>query len=664
MIKRGLLIIILILFSSAVYSIEQFSGFLYADEDFLVGDQGFYIMLSNDEDLIVFKSGVESINVKKGDCKSTINYKYCFYEAIVDFDRNLGKLHDYTGEEMPALNISVISLKPDIKITRAISKPTPYEYEETEVMVVLTNDGKKEALVYYEEEITSPARIIRCNDCIIENNKIIHKSLVYPSDDSVFSYTINPANINSLILSPNISFESKTQNGTISANIITISPKKALELTFLGDKTLNIESEGEAIIKFKNNDPTEQINFVSELEYDDDLLFYSDDAKNENNKLIFTGSLKSFEEKEFEINYFAKKSGNKNMVFLTDYKLNYKELKTNTTVTIEKNIQKPEFIINMDQDFFSDNQNNINLLIDNTESKNSFKNLYIKIKVDSIIEEEFIIPFLKFSRDLIVYDKNFTLLTDIENTSHATINIEYLTLFDEIITQEIKKEIKIRPLKSVLTLEHVIEDHEQEEGDLIINSFIKNNNADHKIILDISETVYDAQVLTNDGRNIEDYTRLLKNQDMHITPLSKKQVYSYILRKDIINNPFIKTKIYFDGLLQEYYMEIHSIIDFNEKTSTIINTTIKKLKEAVIEKIENDEDSGILTENIELENTHQYDIEEKIEEITQEQKEPEEKIINNEQETNNEEQNNPIEEVPKKKKNFFQKILDIILSFF
>jgi hypothetical protein len=657
MIKRGILFIsVLLVFSSLIYAAEEFKGFKYSEDTFKVGTEEFSIRLSNDENLLVFKNSIESMGVSKGDCKSTIYYKYCFYNPVIDFDKNLGKLHDYTGAVMPALNISILSLKPEITITRVITSTTPYEYEEVKITVTIKNDGKKQANIHYFEDIDEVAGIKTCNNCFIIDNQIVLDSIINPADDTIFSYTINPKDASTLILSPLFLFDSETQNGTIKVNSITITPKKPLQVTYSGNKKINIELEEDSKIIFKNNEPNEKITFTSELIYDDDLLFTFDEGENKDYKIIFKGSLDPLEQKEFDISLIAQKSGNKNILITTDYNFKNQNLQTNTTIAFEKIIQKPTFKFNLDQNIFSDNIDNVELIIDNSLSKNSFKDMYIKIEIDNEINETFIVPFLKFSRVLTAYKNNFSIISDTDKTVQAKITVDYKTMFNEVVSQEIKKDVKVKSLKSMISIEHNIEDFKQKEGDLIISTFLKNNNK-NQVILNVSETILNAQVLTNDARGIEDYMRLLKSQDLYIDYLSKKQAFSYLIRKNEFDLANISTKIFVKGAKSLYLIESNSIVDFNAKTIKVTDTKVEKVSDIIIEEIEI---SGILTENIELEQTHKYEIEEK--EVVQEQEQEQTQIQNKQEETQKITEDTTQEEP--KKRNFFQNIIDIILSFF
>lgn len=656
MLKRGFILLLLLIFSSLVFA-DDFSGFKYSGDEFKVGADNFSIRLSLDEKVLVFKNSFEGMNVGLGNCDSTVYYKYCFYNSVVDFNNNLGKLHDYTGEVMPALNISIISIVPDLIIKRTASKTTPNEYEEIKIEVNITNNGKKQAKLIYVENISSPAFISSCKGCMIIDGIINYNSLIYPGEEEIFSYTLNPANSDSITLTPILSFESETLNGSLVVKSIKITPKKSFSISYVGSSKLDIESEVSSDFVFKNNDLESSLTFESYLLFDDSFSISSSESgvNVENEKIVFSGSLKPGESKEFTVKILPKFSGKKSIVFFNDYNIGSDKILGNSTVDLEFIVTKPVIDFLVDYNMFSDRLNEISLSLDNSESKNSFKDIHISISVGDVIDENFIVPFLKYIRVLDVYKNGFTIISNVSKSVDFKLNVTYKTLFDEELSDIISKKIEVKPISMLFDVEHNFEDFEQDEGSLLVSVFVKNNG-DSKIIFNVSDVVSGARVLSFDGREITDYTRIAKNEMVYIDPLSKKQVYSYMIKKGDANITLIKTSILTSGVKSSYLIEFDSIIDFEKKTAVINNTKTTMLSEIVEEVVE---DSGVLEENIKIEETYVYDVQEIKETIAVPETKEETKESAEKESLVTEQEN-----AAPKKKSFFRKILDVILSFF
>ncbi|MBR9676485.1 hypothetical protein GOV05_05755 [Candidatus Woesearchaeota archaeon] len=662
---RGRLLIFLLiasLFCVVSFADEKvYTEYVYSGDEFIFDEDDFSVRLSVNEKILVIKNDYEGISVQIEECEITAYYKYCFYNTVVDFSNDLGKLHDYTGEVMPALNVTITSLKPDIEIKRTASKTKPFTFEEVLITTTFTNNGRKDVNIRYDENITSPAKLLSCKGCTAMGDKLIYVATLPRGSEKIIEYRINPQDMDKLVLSPTFSYESDILNGTISVASITIEPVKALSITYSGSKKPIIEDEIEAELIFKNNDPDETAKYVTTLYFDDDLVFSSsdNDVVVEDDKLMIGGSLSAGEEKTYEFLILSKKSGAKNIFFETDYRLGNQELSVNDTLDFESLVQKPKIEFDILTEMYSDMPNHLGLVVDNYDSINGFKDMYVTVSVDGVFDENFIIPFLKFGREVNAYNRNFTILSKSAKDVKATINMSYKTVYDEIISHVETKTIKVKPTQDVISITHELEDYKQAEGDLIVSTFITSNDIITQIF-NVSEDVIGADILTNDGRELFDYSVYTKSDYLYVEPKSTKKTYSYIARKIDNDQATIKTKTSIKGINNVYLATHYYLINFSDKTikssgSNLSVTSGSGFNEVVLVE---EESSGVIQENIEIEETHTYEAKEEI--IAPVQKE-----TKKEETTNTQEQTSTLkEDTTPTKKNFFQKIWEVILSFF
>lgn len=629
-------LLIFLLLISVVQAVS-YEGFKYSGDEFRFDNVDFSLKLSSSEEVLLFKSGLETLSVSVGNCESTQYYKYCFNEAVIDYDRGLVKLHDYTGEEMPALDITILSLKPELKVTRTATNLKPNEYEDVTITVTITNEGKKGANIIYKELVNA----FKCDNCGIQDNYVIYSVPISAKSEKVFSYKVN-AN-DTITLAPSLYYETDVSNGTIPIVSLTIQPVKTLGISYVGESSLLLEKAGKGVFTFKNNDLEKTLDFETTL-LSDNFEF---------SKTTFSGNLKPLESKDFDVDFLAIHSGNENIFFNNDYKLGVNSITTNKTFVFKVLVDKPVFDFNVDTEVFSDKQNEANLTI--ITYANNFKNIFINITIENITAENFIIPFLRYKREVQTYNNKFASVYDKETIVEAKIKSTHYTLYGEELSYEVTKKIKVKPLLDLLEVEHDLEDYNQKKGRLVISTYVKNNN-DNTEIIDFHENVDGATVLTNDGRKIDNINMFLQNSDIYITGLSKKQAVSYMIENN--SKAIIITNIDFEGVNNNYLLTQVTEIDILKKESKIINKTITIVSEKFVSENSTEKEiSGVLVENIQIEEAFKEEAETTkiavVKEVAQEAKEVKPQIIPDAK----------VSEAPVKK-GFFQKIIDIIMSFF
>ena len=600
MLKREILFILFLLLNISIISAEDFSGYKYYDEPFTLNGDNFSLRLSGDQRNIIFTNDFEKVLVGAGNCEITVKYSYCFTNAIVDLDNGIGKISYHTDNDIPALNLSITSLLPDITIERSTNN-NPMEFESVIVEIKFENKGKKDANIIYTEYINSTAKLLNCEKCIIFNNgeNIEYRTLLQRGDADEFRYEINPKNYK-ISLTPNITYSSSTQNGSLKTSTMTITPQKIFTISYEGSKILNVEEIIDAEIIFKNELEKEDINFISELTFpiNFDVSFNN---KFDGNELNIEEKIFNQQEKKFKIYIRSKFSGKNNLTINSNY--TYLTEKLNKTEHFELDVQvpKPELILGVNDNMYSDMSNNVNLTI-STNKVNSFKNIFISINIGDEISENFQIPFLRHSRSLLAYNKHFTLESITSKKININAKIEYQTVFGESFIEELSKEITVIPITDSFSVTHNIHDFIGSKGDLIISTMVSYNSYGSKRI-NITDEIMGSKVLNYEGNEVSDYKKITKNKGLYLISGSNKKAYTYVLKETEYNKSQIITSITVHGAKNNYLIKINSELDFNKKTIEQKNKSYH-----ILSKTNWSDKSGINRDTIEFEKELSYDI--------------------------------------------------------
>jgi uncharacterized repeat protein (TIGR01451 family) len=260
-----------------------FEDWVNNQETFKAGDHTFYAQYIESVQKLSFKMDGTGGTMFMGECESRDNIQYCFEDVI-----------------FPQIKVKIESLEPDISIERTFSTKTPFLKEKMTITVTLTNNGDKGATnVKYTDPYPGTLKVFS------DTNAGKWQGSLSAGEEETFTYSIMTDDIVSFKSIATLSYIFAGKEKTKKSDPITIEVQKPFALSHTISKAAADKNEVvDYNLTITNNDETSeldiknlQISFPSKIK----LVNTPIGLKEENNELIFKGTLEKKKSKSFAI---------------------------------------------------------------------------------------------------------------------------------------------------------------------------------------------------------------------------------------------------------------------------------------------------------------------------------------------------------------------------
>lgn len=569
-------ILSLFIFISLVSSAfsEDFKGYKYPDEKFTLNGDNFSIKLAKDWKSIIVRYNDENLLIKTNSCENTqLNFYYiCFKGAIVDFSSvtEIGKIDEVTGENIPALNLSVKYQKPDITIKRTFSNKNPIILEEFNAELTIENKGKNPADIIYKEKIPSGVIITNLNGLIYDGNNIIYSGKISQGAISVTSYKLKPLIFSSNIFEGNLTYNYETLSGVLSVEKINITTVDNVKSFVIQNISANLDSSESIKINITNFDANANYNtyFSIEVPKDLDVLGFDteyDKIESLTNKTryYFSFNLEKQKSKIIELSIKTKKTGVYAIITELDYTVNNikRNIQKNININVNAKSIAPELLI-LDEEITSNQHFKIKGLIKNNDEKISYNNINAKLKSDTL-NETFFIPIINQNSELLIFEREIT-APSIENKTSINITLEgiYNTINGEIFNFSTKKTVLIHPLKEMIIITHELDKYYNKNDSISVNVHVENKK-NKEINVNLNE---------NFSENFEIIGGVASGY-LNIGPKRKSMIYTYKLKSENEDSLNISTTLRYTEHDKEFIITQPLVLVISKKL--FINSPIK-----------------------------------------------------------------------------------------
>lgn len=578
---------------------EDFSGYKYSGDKFSLNGDNFSVQLSKDEKTVFVKYNDESFLFSGSSCKETEKrfYFICLKGVVLNLSANIGKIDDITGEEIPALNMTISYRKPDITIKRALSKTNPFVNDDVDVILSIENNGKLPASLNIIETIPSGFEITAFTGKLFSNNEIMYSLTINAGTKNEFSYKIKPLKRFSGYIYGNATFVYETVNGTIKVDKSLIETVDSVKVTVnLTEKKLKLEKTASLSLILENKDSVNSAKVNMTFLIPDGLEVYyktPSDLKSNGKQLYnYDSYLEKLDSKIIRVDFKAIKSG-EHIIWIN---LTYATPKTtqltqkNTTITVEPSKLSPSIII--DDELISGQKARFRTIIKNNETIDYYS---LKAKIESaILNEEILSPDIPKNNEKIVFEKEiFAPIVNAKTDIIINFSGEYKTSESEIFNFSIAKKIGVYPLQDLVVIFHEFDKYLNDSDKAKIKVYVENKRNVTLDNVDVNEKIPKSLNLIEGN---------IKNM-IDIGPKRKMLMYIYTVQTTDNKSEEITTALRFIEDDKEYSLNQPILLNMTSKAalnqksnSTVIKNNasgiinngsdIKKINNISIEKNE------------------------------------------------------------------------------
>lgn len=391
------LFILLILFPVFVQATETkiFEGYIFSEQSITVDDRPFIIRFDYSLNTIMLDYNKKYYFVPLGECKTIMNLKFCYGSYLYDTDIKKNKV-----------NISVYSVKPEIKISRIADKTALRIGEEAEISVNITNGiGISAENFIFTDTFPKDEFYITAvsGDCFERNNTIYYSGYLRENSKIKCSYKIKPIKETIRSVRARVRYYDGFEVQELFSNPLNFDVSPFLSIITEFNESDNKVAVGEEflfIINLTNNDEdydsfikSLDIFIPSGIEYvstatvkrylnsTSTITIRSQNIQKEDNKLHFEGELEKNSTKFIVLKLKALMGGSSNIFIYATYNYNGFNSSTEIKKTIE--VEKPDINIYTNfqdgEQYDSGQESLIKIDVINPNNIINLKNILVKI---------------------------------------------------------------------------------------------------------------------------------------------------------------------------------------------------------------------------------------------------------------------------------------------
>ncbi len=411
--------------------------------------------------------------IEKYSCYTETIYKYCFDN--LSWYEHGSRINPVTNKWEPAIKVIVYELKPNIVITREISKAKLNNEETAKITITLKNTGEKDAsdLIYREELPLNIFKFKSSSEGTLKG-KFIEVSFGELKKDKTksFYYNIEAKDYGKAKLKGNITYNYegiKKELASKVQNIEVISPY-GLEIKVSPAKT-NIDKLIKYSFELENKDPDEDLEFTLEVFLPDYFNVKSKTTSIEYlsaKHLYYSSKIKSGQKTTLEINGQIPYTGDYIIESFVDMHI-FDEVinkEVNKTIIITTNDITPKIDL-YKKTLKSDDNMNLYFSLSNKDTANTYYDIEYDIYSD-FFSEEYSLDYMLPGKE----QKDYIVITapNVSEETVYTIKLEgnYRTKNNEDKTFYTEKKITVKPLNKSFLIKQEISKTTLPAGETII----------------------------------------------------------------------------------------------------------------------------------------------------------------------------------------------------
>ncbi len=527
--KEGIPLLIILLFFVVPFVVsDDFKGYKYPGDEFRLNGDNFSIKLSKD-----WKSSYLSYNkdeqliLSNNSCKETEKklYLICFKGSVVDFDKNIGKIDDQSGETVPGLNLTISYRSPEIILIRNFSKINPLIMEAVDVNITIENIGRTSANVDYYEVIPRDIEVTALNGLVYDGGNITYSAALNPGMLLLLKYKLKPLKNLSSNITGNITVSFEAHKIVTQLEKIKFRTNETIVLTKNITNNLSVEDYGVLRLGLKNKDNDEairgKVSFALPKSFKITGINEGKVQETSNSSFDYEYYIESLGSREIIINFTPKKTGQYNIPFMINYTTHgiNRIVKENLSIKIMSGKINAS-IITSDDEVMGNQLMNLKLMIRNTDDNLDFYDISAKMK-NEVLNRNFSIQKLPPNSEAVIFEDNIS-IPNFEKVEKITLNISgvYMSINNENFTFSTSKTIKVTPPSEIIVITHEFNKYINDPDKAKITVYVENKRDVTVKDIEVKEKIpSNIKVLDGDTRNV-----------ISISPKRKSQVYTYTIQ--------------------------------------------------------------------------------------------------------------------------------------
>ncbi len=508
MMKKGYILVLMLLFLPIVYGSEIFSGDVEDQESWEAGGHTFKADYNIGNAKLLFEIDNLREILEVAECAYRDNIKVCFDDVELD-----------VTDTVESITVSIYDITPSIEITRTFSDTSLLLGDDTEVTVTLTNDGDAVATnVVYTDSYPSSIEVRS-----FDSNSAIWAGSISSGESESFKYKLRAKSVIEYESVATVSHVYDGKKITDESDSETIEVKAPYELDIELNKERAKRNELVLLnITFENKDDTDDL-IIHDLEIKQSYLVkvneFSDGFSEAEGVYTYSGIINEDDSESFMVKLYSGRNAEHYIDISYDFKIGNIIVKDNIKKEFEVGLSSVYAVINVTPEkVLAGDSLAVKVQLKN-DGETSVTGADVKIESDLFDVVE--------SNDNTVAAGGLKSILDNkpnvpEVESETTYNIKVTGSYvedGETYSFENNKEVVIVPTPKIVSMSHQLEKEEFEVGDLV-NVVVFIENLDDSSLDKVSL----IEMLPNEVKNS------LEGDILIDTPLEKgenKEAYSY-----------------------------------------------------------------------------------------------------------------------------------------